>query len=77
MTEKRLPRLSLRKRLGGLLSTAPECKVLSATALGMHLYDHHVRAHGPTVLTTPERSESASFLITNVLVCSPVMAWTV
>ena len=34
MTEKRLPRLSLRERLGGLFSTAPNCEALPASALG-------------------------------------------
>ena len=43
MTENRLPCLLLHERLGGLLS------VLRTSALGMHLHDHHVCAHGPTV----------------------------
>ena len=63
MTENGLPRLSLRKTLGGLLSTAHECKALCVLAIGMHLHGHHVCAHGPTVLTNPERSESTSFLV--------------
>ena len=62
MTENKLPRLSLREWLGSPLSIARERKALCASVFGMHLHDHHVCAHGPTVLTNPERSESASFM---------------
>ena len=42
MIENRLSRLLLRERLGGLLSMACEHKALCASALKMHLHDHHV-----------------------------------
>ena len=53
-----IPCLSLRTRLGGL---PRECKALCASHSQMHLHDYHVCAHGRTVSTNPERSESASF----------------
>ena len=60
MIENRLSRLLLRDRLSDPLSIAREHDALCASALGMHLHDHHVCAHGSTVLTNPEHSESAS-----------------
>ena len=66
-TENRLPRLLLNERLGGLLSTACEREALGISALGMHFHDHHVCAHGPTVLTNPEHSENALFLVTQLV----------
>ena len=64
MTENRLPCLSLHERLGSPLSMAHEREheALCASVLGMHLHDHNAYAHDPTVLTNPERSESASFM---------------
>ena len=62
MIKNRLPRLLLHERLNGPLSMACEHEVLCSSVLGMHLHDHHVCAHSPTVLTNPKRSESASFM---------------
>ena len=55
-SENRLHHFSLCEKLGGLFNMAGTKHLM----LGMHLHDHHVCAHGPTVLTNPEYSESAS-----------------
>ena len=57
MTKNSPPRLLLRSRLGGLLSRPLECKTLHASHSRMHLCDHHVFAHGSTVLINPEHSK--------------------
>ena len=63
-TKSSPPRLSLRSRLGDLLSGLSERAALSASRSRMRLYGHLVCAHGPTLLTNPEpcKLESASFM---------------
>ena len=41
--------------------------LVSARHFGMHLHDHHVCAHGPTVLTNPELSKIVAERILCVL----------
>ena len=53
-TKSSPPRLSLRSRLGGLLSGPSERAALSASRSRMRLYGHLACAHGPTLLTNPE-----------------------
>ena len=44
-------------KVGSLLNRPLEHEALRASCSRMHLYNHHVFAHSPMVLTNPEHSE--------------------
>ena len=73
-TKSSPPRLSLRSRLGDLLSGPSERAALSASRSRMRLYGHLVCARGPTLLTNPE---PCKLVEEHIFYALQVRTWTI